>query len=108
MGWQGCKHRHEHVADVSQTALSEHRCAVGELADLMRQIFRFAVHEIHEQMPDDTAILRVTLGKGPNLLKVELQRRHCVQLAWYRYSVRNVLRYPTTQIEAADVFHLCA
>jgi hypothetical protein len=72
MGWQGCKHRHEHVADVSQTALSEHRCAVGELADLMRQIFRFAVHEIHEQVPDGSAVLTDAATKRPNLLPIKL------------------------------------
>ena len=70
----------EHVTDVCETAVAEHRCAVRELADRTSQILRVAAREIHEQLPDNSAVLGITLGKRPNLLEVLLQRcRHCTQ-----------------------------
>jgi hypothetical protein len=60
----------EHVTDVCETAVTEHRRAACKLADRMRQILRFAAHEIYEQLADDAAVVGVTLGKRQHLLEV--------------------------------------
>ncbi len=66
----GFKHRHKHVTDVAKAALAEHRRAVCELAYRMREILRFALHEIQKQVSDEAAVLGNTLGERQNLLKV--------------------------------------
>jgi hypothetical protein len=70
----GAKQTREHVTDVCETAVAEHRRAVRKVADHMRQILRIAAHEIHKQLADDSAVLGVTPGKWPDLLEVLLQR----------------------------------
>jgi hypothetical protein len=69
-----CKHRREHVTDVDEGTLAEHRRAIRELADRMRQILRGLAHEIHEHVSDDSAVLGVTLCEWPDLLEVYLLR----------------------------------
>jgi hypothetical protein len=66
----GAKQTREHVSDVRETAVAEHRRAVRELADRMRQILRVAAREIHEHVADDAAVLGIALGKWPDLLEV--------------------------------------
>jgi hypothetical protein len=58
----GAKQPHEHVSDVRETAVAEHRRAIRELADRMRQILRVAAREIHEHVADDAAVLGIALG----------------------------------------------
>jgi hypothetical protein len=80
----GAEQPREHFADVCETAVAEHRCAVRKLADRTSRILGVAAHEIHEQLSDDSAVLGVALCERQNLLEVLVQRcRHCIKPSQY-------------------------
>ena len=87
----GCKYRNDHRVHVPEAAFAKHRRAGNELADRTSQVPRFTAHKIREQEPHNSAVLGVTLGYRPDLLKVRLQRRqHCNISKKEHMSTRNM------------------
>jgi hypothetical protein len=84
----------EHVTDVRETAVAEHRRAVRELADRTGRILRIDAHEIHEHVADDSAVPGVTLGERQDLLEIVLVRR------WHCHTKERAHKYAKTSWQA--------
>jgi hypothetical protein len=54
---------HKHLADVAEATLAQHRHAIHERPDGMRQILRLAVRDGHQHVPHGSAIFGVAFAQ---------------------------------------------